>query len=476
MVEQGVLEGIEKKTRNVELRSTADAMCMLCNGEEDDEDTEVFLFPLCKGAHHFICLDCLDGMAGRENENKIMCSFCNEYATFAMDEYKKDLTQDSFCLRNPLPNRVVVLSEKTTVHLENVGISKKLLFALLTKTRISVRQPLSVFQHRDDEDCIKEHTVGRNSPVSLAGRYDGDMENRELFLKNIKGIPLGTITCRCKSIFLEHIYLALLLPKLLLHKENEMDEFYLSAGWKEFRGSIFNLNEEYLMYHQPDAKIYTGRVKKLKLIDYAVFLLPTLQLHKENNMEELYLSAEGRSFFDHADDAYRFFETIVSDRKGLFEAGKLEHLKLGCYAVIFLPFLRLKEKFLKSLEIVGVEEKLMAGKRKSMAGKALFHHCDFLSWKTRRMKLENSTIELLRVLRTEKSCVLEQFVLIPRKEEKNIKQSFFYPKYFDLGRIRQNGLYVPENIKSVLRYTLVDKEGKDVVEKKKSNNFLCFPN
>ncbi|OIR56150.1 MAG: uncharacterized protein A8A55_3105 [Amphiamblys sp. WSBS2006] len=97
-------------------------------------------------------------MAGRQNKNKIRCSFCNKYATFAMDEYKKDLAQDSFCLRNPLPNRVVVLSEKTTVHLENVGISEKLFFALLTKTRIRASDSPSPSFNTETTKTVSKNT------------------------------------------------------------------------------------------------------------------------------------------------------------------------------------------------------------------------------------------------------------------------------------------------------------------------------
>ncbi|OIR56149.1 MAG: uncharacterized protein A8A55_3104 [Amphiamblys sp. WSBS2006] len=131
-------------------------------------------------------------------------------------------------------------------------------------------------------------------------------------------------------------YAVFLFPTLQLHKENNMEELYLNAGWRV----CYDCGGNNIMakYYENFEKTYIGKVKKMKLFEYALILLPTLQLHKENNMEELYLSAEGRSFFDHADDAYSFFETIVSDRKGLFEAGKLEHLKMGCYAVIFLPF------------------------------------------------------------------------------------------------------------------------------------------
>ncbi|OIR56334.1 MAG: uncharacterized protein A8A55_2918, partial [Amphiamblys sp. WSBS2006] len=72
------------------------------------------------------------------------------------------------------------------------------------------------------------------------------------------------------------------LPKLCFHQANEMEEFVLDAYLPEHIAEI--LKEE-------NFSIWIGKVKKLKLGDCAIQILPRLGFHEENEIEELRLSA-----------------------------------------------------------------------------------------------------------------------------------------------------------------------------------------
>ncbi|OIR55581.1 MAG: uncharacterized protein A8A55_3673, partial [Amphiamblys sp. WSBS2006] len=70
------------------------------------------------------------------------------------------------------------------------------------------------------------------------------------------------------------------LPKLVLHKENLMGEFSLEAAKEEYVSEII---------HADNNSIWFGKMKRLVLRGYAINVLPKLVLHKENIMEEFSL-------------------------------------------------------------------------------------------------------------------------------------------------------------------------------------------
>ncbi|OIR55609.1 MAG: uncharacterized protein A8A55_3645, partial [Amphiamblys sp. WSBS2006] len=118
------------------------------------------LLPLCKAAHlSSVCLECLDRGTEEERE-KMLCRYCGKEDTFAIDTYRKiteeiaredaaspekeaglteeevlgilkPYTPDCFELAETLPGEETLLTEKTTVTLENIEISSQLFFILL---------------------------------------------------------------------------------------------------------------------------------------------------------------------------------------------------------------------------------------------------------------------------------------------------------------------------------------------------------
>ncbi|OIR55641.1 MAG: uncharacterized protein A8A55_3613, partial [Amphiamblys sp. WSBS2006] len=77
------------------------------------------------------------------------------------------------------------------------------------------------------------------------------------------------------------------LPKLVLHEENEMEGFHLSAEKEEYVSEVILAKNN---------TIWLGKVKNTKLLDFAVNVLPKLKLHEENEMEEFHLSAEKEEY------------------------------------------------------------------------------------------------------------------------------------------------------------------------------------
>ncbi|OIR55923.1 MAG: uncharacterized protein A8A55_3331, partial [Amphiamblys sp. WSBS2006] len=83
-------------------------------------------------------------------------------------------------------------------------------------------------------------------------------------------------------------------------------------------------------------------------------------------------------------------------------------------------------------------------------------------WKIKQIKMENSTVYALQGIRSDKSCVLDRFEYInPNKKDMNRMLKSDERVY--LGKIKQNGLIIPPNIKEALSYTLVDEEGNNPV-------------
>ncbi|OIR55872.1 MAG: uncharacterized protein A8A55_3382, partial [Amphiamblys sp. WSBS2006] len=75
-------------------------------------------------------------------------------------------------------------------------------------------------------------------------------------------------------------YTVQILPKLRFHKENEAKVFVLDAYYTKYITEMLKMEKE---------SIWIGKVKRLKLKAYAVEILPKLKLHRENEMEELVL-------------------------------------------------------------------------------------------------------------------------------------------------------------------------------------------
>ncbi|OIR56198.1 MAG: uncharacterized protein A8A55_3056 [Amphiamblys sp. WSBS2006] len=310
-VKERVLDGIRQKElkRHKELEEkgifgtekrdlSAAEICMVCLGEPAGG---VFLFPLCEEAHHYACLECLDKEVNRERHVDdraecgktlvcpILTSTCKANGdTFGMDEYMKAsglilsalLTQlqapDSFLLTQNLPNEAVLLTSKTTVTLSNIEISVKLFLVLLEKTRITVGGSFSITGHNDNEDCIREHGMARNSPFCL----ERNVAVSPLALENIERMAPNSVGCSLRRFDLRDTGLINILPKLRIHEDSEVEWLCLTATRREYITEILKQEKPFCV----------GRVKKMWLGDYAVGVITKMSL-EDCDIEWLGLTA-----------------------------------------------------------------------------------------------------------------------------------------------------------------------------------------
>ncbi|OIR55650.1 MAG: uncharacterized protein A8A55_3604, partial [Amphiamblys sp. WSBS2006] len=78
-----------------------------------------------------------------------------------------------------------------------------------------------------------------------------------------------------------------ILPKLSLDEENEMEVFPLNAEKMEYVSEVMLAKNN---------TIWLGKVKKLELSLFAINILPKLMLHEDNEMEEFLLSADREGY------------------------------------------------------------------------------------------------------------------------------------------------------------------------------------
>ncbi|OIR56141.1 MAG: uncharacterized protein A8A55_3113, partial [Amphiamblys sp. WSBS2006] len=235
-------------------------------------------------------------------------------------------------------------------------------------------------------------------------------------------------------------------------------------------------NEENIteLFIAEDRSIYLGRIKKLVLKNYAVLALPKIELCGDNEIKGLYLSAEEM-----------YYVSGITRAEDSIWVGRVRRLELRKYAINTLPKIRLHgDNEMDELRIVDVS-KSMLWRRESHSGivKKTKKHIGSVfslfrkrkagepeilgetgtvvkddgccSWKIKGMKIENSAMFVLSWVRADRSCVLNRFEVVSKKEDdKNLPLN----KRFYLGRIKQNGFYVPEEYKKILEYTVVDDE------------------
>ncbi|OIR57317.1 MAG: uncharacterized protein A8A55_1924 [Amphiamblys sp. WSBS2006] len=187
---------------------------------------------------------------------------------------------------------------------------------------------------------------------------------------------------RVKSIDLEE-YAVSILPKLRFHEDCEVEWLILEASEEEHVSEILAQNQ----------KIYVGRVKSIGLEEYAVSILPKLEIHEDCRIEWLRLVANRKEYV----------EPILAQSKPIY-VGAVKNASLGGYAVSILPRLRIHGDNIMEEFILSAAE--------------------------------------------------EQIPDILEEGDSNI----------ELGRIRLGGFHVPEEVRRKLRYTLVDGEGKEVLE------------
>ncbi|OIR57171.1 MAG: uncharacterized protein A8A55_2076 [Amphiamblys sp. WSBS2006] len=472
-----------------------------------------------------------------------------------MDEYKKAIGQneeglsalitqyqipDILPLAQDLPNETLLLTEKTTVTLSNIEISEKLFFVLLEKTKITIGERFSITKYVDSEDCIREHSMARETPFCLR---DGAVSS--LALENIERMAPNSIGCSLKDIKLYNTGLINILPKLRINEDCEFESLVVTASKEEHIAAILTQDKPFyvgrvkemclknyavstlpkLRVHvieflklvatekehvstilAQDQKLCVGRVKEMKLEGYAVFVFLKMKETRENleslvlsiSKDELWRKMHGKIkkeniaicveevenlfltehavnilpalktkgemdlFFLDADTEDQVSEVLAKEYKGISFGGIKDFGLLGS-AVNLLPKIRLKEDCeVEIYSLIAPEERqvsIVLGKEdRSIA-----------TGRVKNMELTGYAVCVLPKLRIHNDNTMGSFRLsagelyfsrIPGEGDSSI----------ELGRIEQKGFDVPKEIRRKLRYTLVDGEGKEILEEERSSS------
>ncbi|OIR56103.1 MAG: uncharacterized protein A8A55_3151, partial [Amphiamblys sp. WSBS2006] len=340
---------------------------------------------------------------------------------------------DSFLLTQDLPNEAVLLTGKTTVTLSNIEISENLFIVLLRKTKITVGESFSITEHVDNEDCIGEHGMARNSPFCLR-RNDRHKTVSLLALENIKGMPPNSIGCVLREINLKDTDLINILPKLRIHEDSEVEELILDASEKKYIAGILKQKQKFCV----------GRVKSMRLREYAVGILPEIEVHDDYEVEQLDLSA-GREV--------HVAGILAKDQP--FYIGGVKKMLLWECAVRVATKMRVRDD-------CEIGELILAAIREEDIARILAKDKPFCVGRVKSMDLKEYAVHVIIKMRIKEGSIMESFNLE--------KYSEYYSRILEekdgsieLGRIRRSGFHVPREIRRKLRYTLVDEEGKEVL-------------
>ncbi|OIR56222.1 MAG: uncharacterized protein A8A55_3030 [Amphiamblys sp. WSBS2006] len=189
-----------------------------------------------------------------------------------------------------------ILTKNNSICLGKVKNLELELFAIniLPKLKLHEENEMEEFSlNAEKDESIFEAILTKNNSICL-----GKVNNLELKLLAIS-----------------------ILPKLKLHEENEMEEFSLSAGEKEYVSEVIRVENN---------SIWLGRVKNLRLESFAIRILPKLKLHEENEMEVFHLSAG---------EIEHFFEVMFAENNSIW-LGRVKRLKLESFTVKILPKLQ----------------------------------------------------------------------------------------------------------------------------------------
>ncbi|OIR56760.1 MAG: uncharacterized protein A8A55_2491 [Amphiamblys sp. WSBS2006] len=394
-------------------------------------------------------------------------------------------TPDSFSLRHDLPNEAVLLTEKTTVTLSNIEISSQLFFVLVEKTKVTIGENLSITEHTDNEDCIRESGMARNSPVWLRRNKRSEAVS-SLALENIERMSPSSIGCVLKEVNLHNTGLGNILPKLRIHEDSEVEWLWVTADEKEHVAGILEQEkafcvgrvrsmwlEGYAVSILPKMRISedcevedlrvdagrkehvavvlgqektfcVGRVKNVFLEDYAVSILPRLILHEDCEVERLGLYAREE---EHV--------AVVLGQEKAFCVGGAKRVEFYEYAACVVAKLRIKEG--SEVESLG-----LYASRKEHVAAVLGQENPFCAGRVKNMSLQGYAASVITKMRVKEGSITEGFVL-------DGEMKFFSrileegDRSIELGRIRRSGFRVPKEIRRKLRYTLVDEEGKEVL-------------
>ncbi|OIR58395.1 MAG: uncharacterized protein A8A55_0834 [Amphiamblys sp. WSBS2006] len=387
----------------------------------------------------------------------------------------------SFSLTRDLPNEAVLLTNQTTVTLSNIEISVELFLVLLETTRVTVGENFFIGEHNDNEDCIRENGMMGETPVYLGRSW----VLSSLALENIERMAPNSIGCVLEKFNLSDTGLINILPKLRIHGDCEIEVFCLSADEKEHVAEVLaqetpfcvgrvkemwltdyavgfitkmspeDCEIEYLrLFASKEAHVAgilkqenpfcVGRVKKMWLRDYAVGVITKMNL-KDYGVEDLRLYAREEAHV-----------AGILKQENPFCVGRVKSMDLEDYAVCVITKMSLKDCEIEWLVLDASEEA-------AHVAEVLAQESPFCVGRVKKMKLTGYAASVITKMTIHEDNTMERFVLAGNEDQLSriLKEG---DNSIDLGRIRTGGLQVPERIKRKLRYTLVDGEGKEVLE------------
>ncbi|OIR56732.1 MAG: uncharacterized protein A8A55_2519 [Amphiamblys sp. WSBS2006] len=260
----------------------------------------------------------------------------------------------------------------------------------LTGYAVSILPKLKMSEE-NEMDCFVLHAYGEDDIAQIL-----EAGYRSIDIGKIKTIRLTA-------------YAANVLPKLKIGEDNEMDVFVLYA---EEEGQIAKILEE------PNRSIGIGRVKNIKLVEYAVDVLPKLRVSGDSEMEGLELCASQKG---------NISETLKTADRSI-GIGRTKSIKLEYCAVDVLPKLKIGEDNETRHFVLYAEEEptgiLETADRSIGVGRV------------KEMELTAYAVGVLPTLRVSGDNEMETFVLDAPKKEHAAKALSAPDRSICIGRTR----------------------------------------
>ncbi|OIR57013.1 MAG: uncharacterized protein A8A55_2233 [Amphiamblys sp. WSBS2006] len=267
-------------------RDVGRLICIVCHGEAELED---FVSPLCRQMHFVLCKECVEYLKGRTDKREIFCPYCKEKR--GDKAYQEEILGILFSF---MPHQTLQylelrpdtevkaatrLTRETKVVLSNIAVSYALFFGLMSKTTVTIRNRISLFDHDNSLDCCLEELDARtyNAPrFCFDGYTDEDMKQIH---ENIKTTPKKSIRFSARKITAVEAGISVLL-KLSGSVDGHVSDLLLESSTKEHIEEILE-TESHLAW--------IGRAEKLTLTERAMEMLPALRFHEENKIREIIL-------------------------------------------------------------------------------------------------------------------------------------------------------------------------------------------
>lgn len=233
---------------------------------------------------------------------------------------------------------------------------------------------------------LKEYAI--NILPKLDFHKDNEMNTLVLHKNEKKEHIEEVMKCEKKSIFLGKIkelelqdYSVNILSKIFFPLNNEMDLFFCNVRKKEYIDFFFQYK---------DKSLFIGKIKTLKLGDYAINILPKLAFPLDN--KELFLNL----CYDYKKEHLK--EILKYEDKSIF-IGKIKKMFLKDYSINLLSKLKIPlDNEIELLEIVGTQE-CIENCIKHSKRIVFLRKTDFISFKT-------STIDLIQIIKTKPKFTL----------------------------------------------------------------------